>query len=290
MPKFDFSDISIRVIRSTFASRFFLAKACKKVPPLAWIVDKLFFEGDDIQVLPRDGAIKTHHGISFQELGVNRKVPVSSVNTLLPSQVLKEMIKRSRYHFIMDFCICRISTDCKDYPHDLGCLFLGKGTKRISTKLGREVSAEEAIEHVEKCQEAGLVHIIGRNKIDSVWLDTGPKEELLSICHCCPCCCLWKMTPNLPDEIGKSFSPMVGVEIKFNEDLCTGCGLCAKDICFVEAISIIDGKAMRDSQKCRICGRCAEICPQGVVKIQMNDDSLERSIERVEPLVDVESE
>ena len=114
---------------------------------------------------------------------------------MMPSQVLKEMIMKSRYHFIMDSCICRVSNDCKDYPQELGCLFLGKGAKRISPKLGKAVTAEEAMEHVNKCQEAGLVHIIGRNKIDSIWLNTGPKEELLSICNCCPCCCLWKMAP-----------------------------------------------------------------------------------------------
>ncbi len=86
----------------------------------------------------------------------------------------------------MDFCICRKSNNCKDFPHEFGCLFLGKGTKRISKNLGRQVDVDEAIEYVNKCREAGLVHIIGRNKIDSVWLNTGPKEDLLSICNCCP--------------------------------------------------------------------------------------------------------
>jgi ferredoxin len=209
---------------------------------------------------------------------------------MLPSQILKEMIMKSRYHFIMDSCICRVSNDCNDYSHDLGCLFLGKGTQRISTRLGRVVSPEEAIEHIDKCQNAGLVHIIGRNKIDSVWLNTGPKEELLSICSCCPCCCLWKMTPDLPENLGKSFSKMVGVEINLNESLCVGCGNCTEDICFLEAISIQKGKASMDLKKCRGCGRCAEICPKGAITVQMAIDAVERSIERVRPLVDVESE
>jgi ferredoxin len=290
MLKINFSDISVRVIRSTFNSRFILAKACRKLPPLSWTVDKLFFEGDDIQVLPRDNSIQDNLYGNTQEVEVNQKVPLSNQNTVLPSRVLGEMIKKSKYHFLMNSCICRTSNNCNNYSHDLGCLFLGKGSQRISTKLGKSVSAKEALKHIERCQDEGLVPIIGRNKIDSVWLNTGPKDELLSICHCCQCCCLWKMTPKLPDKLSQSFVPMEGVEITFNEKNCTGCGLCAKNLCFVDAIRIRDGKANRNSKECRICGRCAEICPQNAIIIKMDDNSLKRSLERVEPLVDVRLE
>lgn len=290
MRKISFSDISIRFIHSTFNTRFFLARACQKLPPLAWVVDRMLFAGDDIQVLPLDATIKTNLTVTVQELEVNTPIPVSNENTVLPSQVLGEMITRSRYHFIMDTCICRTSNDCQNYPHDMGCLFLGKGTQRISSKLGRTVSAAEAIQHINRCQEAGLVPIIGRNKIDSLWLNTGPKEELLSICHCCQCCCLWKMTPNLPENMASNFSAMEGVEIIFQEEKCNNCGLCAGVLCFVDAITLENGKIKRNMEKCRICGRCAEICPKGAVKIKMHDDALKRSLERVEILVDVKLE
>lgn len=283
MTKLTFSDISVRIIKHTFKTRFFLAKTCRKIPVLAVAVDKLLFEGDDIQVLPRDGSIGT-----IQKIEINQPIPVND-EAVLPSQVLREMIKGSRYHFIMDFCICRKSNDCKDYPHDLGCLFLGRGAKKISPKLGRQVTAEEALEHVYKCQEAGLVHIIGRNKIDSVWLNTGPKEDLLSICNCCPCCCLWKMAPELPENLNKGFSPMVGVEMLFKEELCNGCGLCASGICFLDAITV-NGKAKRDMDKCRICGRCVEICPNSAIRIKLEEDSVKRSVKQVKPLVDLRSE
>ena len=290
MRKINFSDISVRVINFTFNTRFVLARACQKFPPLAWMAHKMFFEGDDIQVLPRDAAIKTLHAGDVKELDVNAKVPISNENTVVPSQLLKEMIKRSRYHFLMDNCICRTSNQCQEYPHDLGCLFLGKGSQRVSSKLGRTVTVSEAIKHVERCQEAGLVPIIGRNKIDSVWLSTGPKDELLSICHCCQCCCLWKMTPNLPEGMSSSFSPMEGVEIIFNPELCNGCGSCASETCFVDAITIMNGKAKRNETNCRICGRCVEVCPRDAVKIVMHDNALKNSLERVEHLVDVEQE
>lgn len=287
MPKITFSDISIRMIKSTFSSRFTLARSCKKSPIIAKIVNKLFFEGDDIQVIPRDRSFKKE-GLNLHEIKISTDIPVLE-ETVLPIQVLREMIKKSRYHFIMDFCICRVSNDCIDFPQDLGCLFLGRGTKRISSKVGRMVTAVEALKHISRCQEAGLLHIIGRNKIDSVWLNTGPKEELLSICNCCPCCCLWKMAPQLPENIGKNFSPMTGVQINFHQDLCNGCSICASGVCFVDAITV-DGKARRNSGICRACGRCAEICPQKAVKLEITDDAIKKSIERVDSLVDLKRE
>jgi len=123
-----FSDISIKFIKLTFKSRFLLAKTCKKFPVISKVVDKLLFEGDDIQVIPRNGTINSNNLI-VKEIEINSDIPVTE-DCVLPGEVLKVMIRRSTYHFIMDFCICRVSTDCKDYPPELGCLFLGKGAKR----------------------------------------------------------------------------------------------------------------------------------------------------------------
>jgi heterodisulfide reductase subunit A-like polyferredoxin len=98
------------------------------------------------------------------------------------------------------------------------------------------------------------------------------------------------MAPDLPDDMGSSFSSMEGVEIVFNNKLCNDCGLCSQGVCFVDAITLTDGNIKRDEKKCRICGRCVEICPKSAVKIKMHDDALKRSLERVKPLVDVEVE
>jgi len=41
------------------------------------------------------------------------------------------------------------------------------------------------------------------------------------------------MVPELPEEIEKGLTPMIGVEINFNQELCNGCGKCATGSCFV---------------------------------------------------------
>ncbi|MGF7429219.1 4Fe-4S binding protein [Thermoanaerobacterium thermosaccharolyticum] len=55
------------------------------------------------------------------------------------------------------------------------------------------------------------------------------------------------------------------VEPELNEDLCTGCGLCA-DVCDVKAITIKDNLARRDDDKCIYCGSCIRVCPMDAWK------------------------
>ena len=280
------TDIGSRIIKNTFHRRFAMARLTR-LPVLGQAVEFAFFEKDDMIYLPRDSAVLRSKGSRTIQMDVE----VGPTNTVLPSQVIDHFLRRSRYIFIMNRCMCRNSNHCQDYPHELGCIFLGRGVTRIPSKMGRMATAEEAVEHMRKAREHGLVHLIGRNKIDSIWLNAGPKEDLLSICNCCPCCCLWKMIPQLSDSIAGSVTRMPGVEVRVTDN-CTGCGRCSDEgWCFVNAISVRDGRAVVDERLCKGCGRCAENCPSGGMELKINDPAFfEKSVARIEPLVNVESE
>ena len=49
-------------------------------------------------------------------------------------------------------------------------------------------------------------------------------------------------------------------------DYCEGCGRCASR-CGQHAISIVDGRATIDPEKCVFCGYCARVCPQFCIKV-----------------------
>lgn len=51
-----------------------------------------------------------------------------------------------------------------------------------------------------------------------------------------------------------------GIQVKWKEDACIGCGVCEK-ACRRGAISINDGKVSVDYDKCNFCGRCFKACP-----------------------------
>lgn len=49
-------------------------------------------------------------------------------------------------------------------------------------------------------------------------------------------------------------------------DWCEGCGQCAVR-CRQSAITIVDGRAQVDSEKCVFCGYCGKVCPQFCIKV-----------------------
>ena len=49
-------------------------------------------------------------------------------------------------------------------------------------------------------------------------------------------------------------------------DLCTGCGLCVEE-CDQDALSLVDSKAVVDESRCILCGYCAAVCPDYVIRV-----------------------
>ena len=144
----------MNLIKRTFPGRFRLAQLTK-TPVIGRAIDRMLFDGDDIIYLPKDNVIPVNRQLTGPE------------SIAVPSQVVEHFIARATHHWIMNACICRDAGACRDYPTDLGCLFLGEAVLQINPALGRLVSQEEALAHVRRCREAGLVHLIGRNKLDT---------------------------------------------------------------------------------------------------------------------------
>jgi ferredoxin len=263
----------VGLIKKAFRGRFLVAEATK-IPLLGGMVDSWFFEGDDLMYLPENRVIP-----------INRPLD-APYEVVLPSAVVEHFVQTANYHWIMNTCICRDASKCQDYPTELGCLFLGEAALGINPQLGRRVSKEQAREHVRRCDEAGLVHLIGRNKLDTVWLGVGPGDKLLTVCNCCPCCCLWRVLPHVAPQIGAKITRMPGVTVKVSER-CVGCGTCTRDVCFVDAIRVTDSQAII-STECRGCGHCVSVCPEEAIEISIEyEQFVEKSIARLSRLVDV---
>ena len=263
----------VELVKTLFPSRFIFAEMTK-IPIVGHMLEYSLFYGDDIIYLPRDSVIQIQEDIG------------ESDNYVLPSQVVDHFIQQANYHWVMDQCICRAGDFCTDYPVDLGCIFLGEAVLDINPKLGRLVSKEQALAHAKRCREAGLVHMIGRNKLDSVWLGARPSVKLLTICSCCPCCCLWRMIPYIKPAIRDKVHKMPGVTVSVT-DLCNGCGTCTEGVCFVDAIHLEDSTAVVD-EGCRGCGRCIEVCPNEAIELTFqNNQFVEETIKNLSPSIDI---
>ena len=54
--------------------------------------------------------------------------------------------------------------------------------------------------------------------------------------------------------------------VTIDKEKCTGCGTCV-DTCPVEALKIVDGKAVVDPDTCIDCGSCVDECPEGAIEL-----------------------
>jgi len=263
----------VEFTKKLFPGRF-LAAGATNLPLLGNLVDHMLFEGDDLLYLTRNKALQVNETIEQGE------------DIVLPSQIVTHFINEANVHWIMNECICRGANSCHDYPIGLGCLFLGEAAEGINPELGRRVTMDEALEHARRAQQAGLVHMIGRNKLDTVWLGVGPGTKLLTVCNCCPCCCLWRMIPQVTPLISTKVRRMPGVSVRVGDD-CIGCEVCIEGVCFVNAISMNDGVATI-SEACRGCGNCVIVCPESAIEISIDDQRfIEETISHIAPLVDI---
>ena len=217
------------------------------------------------------------HPTSTLVLPVNIDVSDKGEKTVVPFDFIKESLKSVTYIAGANVCLCRESNDCKDYPHDIGCLFLGEAGKVIvKHDLGCELTYEEACARVDKAAEAGLMgQAVWVEFEQLVWgIRNDMMDRMLEICFCCPCCCLaMNMARNSTEKERQRFHPSgwtAVAEIK----KCIGCGKCIngreeRNKCPMDAISIgEDGKVRINQELCVGCGICKMQCPVDAIKIK----------------------
>ena len=122
MRRIHFADISIFLVNRIFNWRFWIAGLTKKSKIAKKVINKLLFEKDDVVIIPNT-------------IPINQKIE-SETSDFLPTDVIKEVIKQCDDIVIMNTCLCRTSNRCEDYPHDIGCIFLGPTSRKIPRNIG----------------------------------------------------------------------------------------------------------------------------------------------------------
>jgi ferredoxin len=229
---------------------------------------------------------KNHYDVTF--IPINQELEHDG-STVMPKQVVEEMIRRSCHRVILPICLCRVGCRCQDYPMEIGCIFLGEGAKQIDPSIGRAVSVEEALEHMERSIAVGLIPQIGRVDPDPLMLGVKIKdwERFLTLCFCCTCCCIAmrnQLSWNL--DMRSRMHRLEGLAIEIGED-CDGCGKCAKR-CFAQAI-VVEDKLARITGDCKGCGICVDICPRDAISISVidSDRMLDEAFRRIESYADI---
>jgi ferredoxin len=118
--------------------------------------------------------------------------------------------------------------------------------RHVEMGIGRYVTKEEALDILDKAQEAGLV------------LQPENSRQPEAICCCCGDCCVYlKALKNYPRPADLYLS---NYYVKVDPELCTGCQECVER-CQLEARVMVDGVATVNLDRCIGCGNCVLICP-----------------------------
>jgi len=223
-------------------------------------------------------------GTNFTYIPVYEGVEIDG-GTALPVSIVEHFIDEACHHVILDYCLCRKGQDCQDYDVGIGCIFVGEGAREISPEVGRHVGREEALMHHRRAVEEGLIPVVGKIKADAIGLGVKNHTRLMTICHCCPCCCLTGGVHYAPRDVREILVRLEGVKVEVTGD-CNACGMCV-DACIYKQMEIAGGVAVV-GEECKGCGRCATACPTEAITVTVdNPGYIDECIDRISAYVDV---
>jgi Pyruvate/2-oxoacid:ferredoxin oxidoreductase delta subunit len=161
-------------------------------------------------------------------------------------------------------CYCRHAAilrneDTHGMPNDV-CLQFGMGAQFAVERLGgRKITKEEAMEVLDRSEEAGLIH-----------MSQNMKEDIAFLCNCDRWHCVVVANALAKPKPGLFFNS--GFEPRFDRDLCVACETCI-DRCPPEALTIGEDDVPEvDLDRCFGCAVCATGCPQEAIRMVNKSD------------------
>jgi hypothetical protein len=100
-------------------------------------------------------------------------------SVVLPYDLLAPLVERASACVILNHCLCRQGENCRTYPHEIGCIFLGDGAAGIAPRLGQAADVEEAMAHLQRAMEAGLTPLVVHAAFDA-WIVGIPYHRMLA--------------------------------------------------------------------------------------------------------------
>jgi electron transport complex protein RnfB len=195
----------------------------------------------------------------LRTIPINRSVVVA--HPVATYEDSREIIKKQKMIAVAN-CICRVQQGLLDHhcakPSEV-CFSFGSAARYyVELGMGRQVSTEEALEILDRCEEAGLV--------------SQPANVINpgGMCNCCgDCCPLLRMAKKYPRPVELILSNYYAV---VDADECTGCETCLER-CQIEAISINeDDVAEINLDRCIGCGLCVTTCPTAALRLQLKPE------------------
>ncbi len=188
---------------------------------------------------------------------INQTIP--DPRQVLPIDVISAMIRKEPLIAVSE-CYCRLSNrlignECS-LPMETCFTFNELAESLIDIGTARKVDAEEAIEILRECEDAGLVH-----NADNC------EEHLKALCNCCSCHCPAIFAFKRGQKNIGAPSRFV---VQYNAEKCTLCQTCIPR-CPVDAIEMQNGHLSFNLEKCIGCGLCVSHCPEEAIRMRLRE-------------------
>jgi Na+-translocating ferredoxin:NAD+ oxidoreductase subunit B len=199
----------------------------------------------------------------LRTIPVNRSIehlwPVASYEDVRQIINDKETISVAR-------CVCRVQQGLLDKgcgkPLETCFQFGSHAHYYVDKGMGRFVTQEEALDIIDRCEEAGLVS------------QPFAGQDAGALCNCCGDCCeilrSIKLHPKPADKVLCNYYAAV------DPDACSACETCVVR-CQTEAIKLgAYDVAEVDLDRCIGCGLCVTTCPTGAASLRRKPESKRR--------------
>jgi len=199
----------------------------------------------------------------LRTIPVEKSIPIPEKYQVSDYDSVRQIIEDSGEKFGVANCICRQAKDlvgehCTKTDLRETCLLLSSDVAEYYTNvgIGRSITKEEALDILEKAQEAGLI----LQPLNSM------RPE--AICCCCGDCCgifvSLKKFPRPADYYATNYYAEVDPE------LCTGCQTCVER-CQLDAPFMNNGTATINLDRCIGCGNCVVTCESNAVQLKKKE-------------------
>ncbi len=196
-----------------------------------------------------------------------RTVPVKaelvSDSKILPCDDAISLVKGKKKVAVAD-CVCRKSMELIGKP----CTATGN---RMETCLCFDSWADYYVENglARYITVDEAVKILEQNEQDGLVTQIANSVDAEIMCSCCSCCCGFMAALKYFDAPRREFNS--NYTCKYDESLCSNCGKCAER-CSLGAIKLVDDKIQYKAEKCLGCGLCVSTCPAGARTLERKPD------------------
>jgi electron transport complex protein RnfB len=210
----------------------------------------------DMEVYHEEALLKSLHACSTP---IMRTIPINrELVTEWPIAPYEDVMKifDNQKKIAVAPCICRTMAE-KDNrgcnkPMEACFLFGSHASFYVDNGMGRFITSEEAKDIARKNEAAGLV------------MQPFNSQYVGGMCSCCGDCC------GMLRSLKKQSNPAAAVKSNYYAQVdvaeCTGCETCL-DRCQMEAIDIVEDKALINLRRCIGCGLCVSTCPADAVRL-----------------------